>query len=434
MKKILSLIAGIMTTMLFALEAHPEVMTVAEGLRIAQQNNRQIKIAEHEERISRTDALITRSAMLPSVNASLNQTYLSDRPGALFGTQSVPTGEKDFYSYSLNVQQTLYDFRRNASKYEASAVIADTKRFDAVRVRNMIALDFVTAYFDLLDAEKMLRVAEKEVERLESHDKVARALFEEGSITKNDQLQAEVRISDARQKMLTAQNLKSIMVSRLNNILVRPLNANIEAVDMDGPSYDSAHMDIEKAWETAEKQRVEIEIVNETLKSLDLEEQSVRAEYYPSFFAKGGYDYTENRYQLHEGNWSIILGMDLNLYSGDRTRASILKIAQQKDRLLEQKNKLIDDIKLEVEKYVLDFMTAREKTAVTRDAVRQAEENLRINRVKYEEGVGTATDVLDAVTLLTTAETNYYRALYDLRKAEAGVLYATGQDLSEVYK
>jgi outer membrane protein len=243
-----------------------------------------------------------------------------------------------------------------------------------------------------------------------------------------------VRISDARQKMLTAQNLKSIMVSRLNNVLVRPLNSDIQAVDMDGPPYDIGYMDIEKAWEIAEKKRVEIEIVNETMKSLDLEERSARAEYYPTFFAKGGYDYTENRYQLHEGNWSILLGMDLNLYSGDRTRSSILKLGQQKDRLLEQKNKLIDDIKLEVKKYVLDSRTAKKRMAVTRDAVRQAEENLRINRVKYEEGAGTATDVIDAVTLLTTAETNYYRALYDLRKAEAGVLYATGQELSEVYK
>jgi outer membrane protein TolC len=66
--------------------------------------------------------------------------------------------------------------------------------------------------------------------------------------------------------------------------------------------------------------------------------------------------------------------------------------------------------------------------------VGQAEENLRINRVRYEEGAGTATEVLDAVTLLTTAETNQHRALYDFRRAEASVFYSTGRDLVEVYK
>jgi outer membrane protein TolC len=126
--------------------------------------------------------------------------------------------------------------------------------------------------------------------------------------------------------------------------------------------------------------------------------------------------------------------MQINLFNGRGTSAEILKIGHKRERLIEQKNKLIDEIRLEVERYVLDAKTARNKIAVTENAVEQAAENLRINRIRYEEGVGTATDVLDAVTLLTTAETNYYRAVYDLRKAEAGVIYATGQDLSEVYK
>jgi len=46
---------------------------------------------------------------------------------------------------------------------------------------------------------------------------------------------------------------------------------------------------------------------------------------------------------------------------------------------------------------------------VTKDAVKQAEENLRITRVKYEEGIGTGTEVLDAVSLLSVAGTNQYR-------------------------
>jgi outer membrane protein TolC len=102
--------------------------------------------------------------------------------------------------------------------------------------------------------------------------------------------------------------------------------------------------------------------------------------------------------------------------------------------LIEQINRLIDEIKLEVEKYILDLKTARERITVTRDAVGQAEENLRINRVRYGEGVGTATEVLDAVTLLTIAETNLYKSLYDFRRAEAGLIYSIGKDLLEVYK
>jgi outer membrane protein TolC len=191
---------------------------------------------------------------------------------------------------------------------------------------------------------------------------------------------------------------------------------------------------MEKAWERAEEQRPEIQIVDTTLKALDMEEVTKRSEYYPKFFLLGGYDFIENRYQIHEGNWSLTAGINLNLFSGGSTKAGVTKIKQQRLKLFEQKNKLIDEIKLEVEKYILDLKTAREKITVTKDAVSQAEENLRINRIRYGEGVGTATEVLDAVTLLTIAETNLYKSLYDFRRAEAGLIYSMGKDLVEVYK
>ena len=418
----------------FAYSSYAGVLTLSDGIRLAVENNRSIKINEQEELISEADTLIARSPMLPSVNASLSQTFLTEQPEAIFGLQTVPTAERDFFSYSLSVQQILYDFRKSAARYEASRLVLNTRRLDTVRIRNLVALDFVTGYFDLLEAEKMMLVAQKEVERLESHYRDTETMYEEGVITKNELLQAEVRISDARQRLLTAVNLRALTASRLNNIISRPLKTDLQTADVNSPSFDISAVDLEGAWQTAERQRPEIGIVDETLTALDLEKTAVRAEYFPEIFAKGGYDYTENQYQLHEGNWSLILGMHINLFNGGGTSAEILKTGHKMEKLIEQKNKLIDEIRLEVERYILDSKTAREKIAVTENAVAQAEENLRINRTRYEEGVGTATDVLDAVTLLTTAETNYYRAVYDLRKAEAGVIYATGQDLSEVYK
>ena len=80
------------------------------------------------------------------------------------------------------------------------------------------------------------------------------------------------------------------------------------------------------------------------------------------------------------------------------------------------------------------MVNAKDRIKATKDAIGQAEENLRINRIKYSEGAGTATETVDAITLLTVAETNYYRSLYDYYRSEAGFQYATGRDLMEVYR
>ena len=411
-----------------------EVLTLPQGLRIVTEESRVLKITRQEESISEADTLRAKAKMLPEINASLGQTFQAHQPKAVFGPQIVPISNKDYYNYSLSVQQTLFDFQGNASRFEASKAILETKRLDTRRVRNLVAIEFALIYFDLLESEKRIIVAEKEIESLASHLRDAQSLYEEGVITKNDLLQAEVRLSDARQRLLSVKNLRAISGSRLNSVLARPLNADSQVTDIAEFPNESVLPELEKTWETALKNRLELRIVDETLRSLDLETVSTKSEYYPKFFLSGGYDFTQNRYMVSEGNWQLLAGMSLNIFRGGNTRAALMKIESQKLQLLQQKAKLEDDIRLEVERYVLDLKDARERLSVTKDAVGQAEENLRINRIRYTEGVGTATDVLDAVALLTVAGTNYYKALYDLQRAQAAVFYAQGQDLTEVYQ
>ncbi|HKZ57038.1 MAG TPA: TolC family protein [Thermodesulfovibrionales bacterium] len=410
-----------------------KILTISEGLRLATDNNRLIKIASLNKNIASSDISIARSKLLPIINASLRQTYLSHQPGAMFGQDRdrVFISQKEYLSYGINLYQTIYDFGANISRYEASKTFLDVTNLDIARIRNLVALDFINTYFDLLETEKMIELAEKEVERFESHLKVAQSLYAEGTITKNGLLQAEVMLSDAKQRLLTMKNRKAIDISRINTILARPINEDLQVVDV--PMDISQGVELEKAWEMAEKQRREVKIIDHELKIIDLEEKAAKSEYYPKLFAQGGYNFTENLYQFPEGNWSVILGIDLNLFSGGSTKAEVSKVLHRREQLLEEKRKLMDNIKLEVEKSYLDLKNALEKILVTKGAANQAEENLRINKIKYEEGIGTSTDVIDAITLLTLAETNYCRALYELRRAQAELRYATGSDLVSVY-
>ena len=69
-----------------------------------------------------------------------------------------------------------------------------------------------------------------------------------------------------------------------------------------------------------------------------------------------------------------------------------------------------------------------------KDARAQSEENVRVYRIKYNNGAATSTDVLEAITLQTKAETNYYSADYELNRAYAKLMYSIGNDLTAIYK
>ncbi|MGD1075729.1 MAG: TolC family protein, partial [Thermodesulfovibrionales bacterium] len=320
--------------------ASAEVLTLSQGLKLVTEDSRVLKITRQQESISEADAVIAKAKMLPEINASLNQTFLAHQPYAVFGTLTVPSSDKDFYAFSLSVQQTLYDFKGNASRYEASKAILETKRLDTRRVRNLVAIDFALIYFDLLESEKTIVVVEKEVRSLEAHLGDAQSLYMEGAITKNDLLQAEVRLADARQRLVSARNSRAINVARLNSALARPLDADAEAIDIAEMPGQYITPELEKTWEVALNNRLEIKIVDETLRSLGLEATSAKSEFYPKFFVEGGYDYTENRYVEPEGNWQLIAGMSFNIFKGGSTRAAVMKIENEKLQLLQQKAKL----------------------------------------------------------------------------------------------
>ena len=64
-------------------------------------------------------------------------------------------------------------------------------------------------------------------------------------------------------------------------------------------------------------------------------------------------------------------------------------------------------------------------------ALAQAKENLRITRMGYRQQAATSTEVLDARSDLTRAETSYYQALYGYLDAVASLERAVGKNLDE---
>ncbi|MBU1055852.1 MAG: TolC family protein [Proteobacteria bacterium] len=412
----------------------PQMITLSEGLKIVTKQGRAVKIAGFSERIAESDVNVARSGLLPRIDASAGHTSLDRQPAMTVNGMAINTSDSHHYSYSISIQQILFDFYGSLSRYQASSMLLEAKKFDSARIRNSAALEFTVVFYELLESEHLVVAADKDIERLEAHYRDADKLYKAGVTTRNDLLQVQVRLSDARQKQLTLKNLEALRSANLNNLLLRPLNSPVRAEEINNPILPPSNPDLEQLWMEALKKRAEIKIVDRTLNAINLETVAKKSEFLPKFFVRASNDYMENSYQLHENNWSLMFGVNINLFEGGRSMANLQKTGYQKNQLLEQRARLVDEIKLELQRYTLDLHNAYARILANQDAVDQAQENLRINKRRYEEGEGTATQVLDAVTLMTNAETNRIRSIYDYRRAEAATHYATGIDLREIYK
>ena len=426
------MIFGLFSRECYCEETQGRLITLPDGINIVLKDSRLLKVSLFDKDIALEDSFIARSALLPQVSASLIQSFLNNQPAAKFGAVSVNTSQKESLSYGFDVYQTLFDFGKSLFNYKAQAHLIDASKASIEAVKRVAVLEFIISYFDVLEAGKMIQVDEKETESLTAYLSDIQHMYENGAAIKNDLLPAKVKLADAKQRLIAARNAKSVASVRLNNILALPLREEIKVQDID--MNEPRIPEMEEAWKTAQSQRPEIKLLGEQISASSLREKARFVQNYPVLFADGGYSYAENKYMVHQDEFFLNLGAKADLFDGGASRALLSKERFIQRQLLEQKVKLIEDIKFEVQDSYLALKDAGEKVLVARDALTEADENVRVNRVKYTEGIATSTDVLEAITLQTNAQTNYYRADYELKRNYAKLMYSAGIDLPLIYE
>ncbi|HYA88887.1 MAG TPA: TolC family protein [Nitrospirota bacterium] len=427
--------AALLSFLMFNVPFSGHALTLAEGVKTAVESGRDVKIAQSYEVAARAAVTLARSPWLPYVNLYGSQTWLQYQPTGKFiepgGVLTAAESQDHFLSYGIQANQLLYDFGKTSSSINAAQYGVKARQIETQRTRNQTALDFIVAYYDLLEAEKLLQVAKEEVKNVEAHKSDAEAKYGAGVITKNEVLQADATLADSRQRLVTAENLHSFLASRVNSLLLRPLNEPVVVEEV--TTHPATGMTLDEAWTFAEAESPELKDIDAQIAAKEETVRTTQAEYFPTLYLSGGYEYTENRYMVQPSNWSLIAGVNINLFSGGASSSKVSIAMSELRSLRLARDKVLDNIRLAVENAYLDLQSSREKIEVTKTAIASATENLRLQRLRYHEGVATATDELDAVTLMTTAETNSWKSLYGVGRAEAQLLYSMGRDLASVY-
>jgi outer membrane protein TolC len=171
--------------------------------------------------------------------------------------------------------------------------------------------------------------------------------------------------------------------------------------------------DLERLTLRATTQRPELASLGAEVQALHEQGEGLLARNRPQFGVQGGYTYQENRYRTPDGIASVGVGINWNMWDGGKSRFKANALLQQAESLRSIRADLESRIRLEVRQSWLSIQEAQRRIEVTQEAVQHADENLRVNRKRYEYGTGTNTEVLDAVILRTETDRNHYNASYD---------------------
>jgi outer membrane protein TolC len=411
-------------------EEAPRSLDLKEALRLAWKANPSLRVSRLEELIADQEMVRARSGFLPKVKSDVNQTIYDlatnirlETSGPASG-RSFPIANNNFWTSRVAVDQTVFDFWATSSRYQAAILGKAATRLDTAQVRDNIFLLVCQGYFRVLRGEKLVVVAQQEVLQLTDQLRDANNLYEYGVTTYNDVLQAEVALADAKQRLVTAKNDVVNAKSALNKLIGLPIPTPLslaEEKDLAAPPLNMSN-----AADLALKQRSDLKAATSRIEQGERTVTQTKAQHYPRFFAQAGHFWQQNRAWVHDSQWFAILGFQWSLFTGLDTRAQVRQAKEKVEQLKVQRQDLSDQIRLDVQTAYLALKETAERIRVTEKSVAQGEENLRLNRERYQEQVGTATNVVDASTLLTKTRVNFFNARYDHQLAKAQFLWALG--------
>ena len=344
-------------------------------------------------------------------------------PGVIANTS------RDVYNFNTTLNQPVFTGGFNLANYRSAKLGVDLSKVNVETVKRDLVLQVRVGYFNILRAEKFLDVAQQQVKQFEAQLEVTKAFFDVGIIPKNDVLQAEVRLANARQTLVRAENDLATAKASFNILLRREINTPLEVVDI--LAYKPFPMGFEASLEEALRLRPEVKAAQINIDQAKENVRVARSGYFPTVNLLGNYNRSSEELGLNGDlkfeRWTIQALATFTLWNWGNTSFKVgenkVKVTQAED----SKTQLIDSITLEVKNDYLKMKVAEKNLSVAEKSIEQAEENLRMNEERYKYQVATQTDVLDAVTLLAQARVNYYGALSEFNVAKAQLERSMGR-------
>lgn len=394
-------------------------MTLAQALDLAMRQN--LGLAASREDVQ--SKLSTESAefreMLPKLSMTSSRTDMVAN-NASGGSQA------ESYNTTVKLAQTLYSGGALVNTWKRAELSTEQSRLTMQRTLQGLAYDVKAAWYEILKNAFLYKEAQSSVERLRLHARNAQAFYKEGKYWRNDVLQANVKLAQGEQKEIETENDLTVAKARLNRILRRSLD---EGIQPQGElEFQPFQWKLEEAFQQALAQRPDLQKGRLDIDKARLDEKITAAEYQPSLSlsAEQAWDAKDDSYRKSDNSTKALVTLSWTAFEWGKTVKEVesLRHTSRKSDLTFEESR--DKVLLEVKEAFLTAQESAKKMDVLKQALEQAEENFRVNQIRYREQLGNATDVLNALDLLTTTRNSYITALAAYLTALAGMDKAVG--------
>jgi len=324
------------------------------------------------------------------------------------------------FTMSATITQPLYTGGRLLNDYKFSRLGVDYSEIQFEVDRQDLILDVNIAYYQMIQAQKLLDVAEASIRALQALVNQTTEFYKAGVVAKVDVLSTEGQLAQAYIQRTQARTDIQKARSTLNLLLRYPQETPLEIVQ--DFAYRPNPYRIPDIYSTAAANRLEIRQANISVEQAMALVNSSKADLIPSVSVVGRASRVKDDWNPFDpegvNDWKIqgILTWSFDMF---RRRETVKERRASQARAFVARELLVEQIMQEVKQSYLDMKRSEEDIMNTKAAVEYRRENFRINQERYKEQVATYIEVLDAQRQLSLAEGDYYVSLvgYRINKA-----------------
>ncbi len=440
----------ILAILLFPRVVSAEILTLSDALEMAMKNNLSIQRSQAELEEATAVKKSVRGKFGPSLKVEGNilrwddsyeldpMDYVVLKPKyasltqraldlVLEPIQPIELRSSETRELSLTLMQPITPLFSVYHGYQAGRAGENARTDLFERTRREVAYKTIENYFLLLKVQELERVAQSAVDTISAHVDQAMEFYRAEFIGKNEILTAEVKLANARQMLIRAQSGVALMRSVLANIVGLPVDFDIQVKSVDFEHAKDWNVSLSESRKRALQNRKDLSALTQKAKAAKAVGKISWWNLTPQLAAIGRWQYTEGIMLSQEEERFVGLALKWDLWNWGsnyyEAQAENAKSRQVDIRKREVQNL----IRLEVQKCYLAWTSADQRVEASRKAVDQAQENLRIQQLRFKENMATSVDVLDAQTLGVKAKSDHISARYDLLTSIYSLYLAIGE-------
>lgn len=413
-----------------AATSYPTVqLTLAQALRAALDQNPRVHQSLLAIAESGDDRRAAAAALMPQVAAQAYGQRAKNNLDAFIGmpTPGGPevVGPFNWGQMGVEAQVSLFDLSL-WKKWRASRHAEDATRAQGRAVREEIAALVVGQYLRALRAGASVKAGESRVELAEALAQLAESQQKQGVGTRLDTLRAQLQLQTERQRLIQAQTQRLTALAGLGRLLDLKPGTRIELADtLTAPTLPAAGFD--EAYQAGLAQRPELAALDAREKAAENLRQAAQGLRLPTLVATGTYGSTGLQSQSWANTYQVSLGLRVPLFTGGLVSSHISRAKSEQNRVQEARRDVRAQVGYEVQVAQAELDAAAHEVEVANLAVTLSTEALTQARHRFEAGVSSNIEVINAQDELARATDNQISALYRLNQSRADLARATGQ-------